>query len=159
MSSVRSYASSNALAEQPPPRTPTLMNNAEQQPPSARSTPANRTLELSPSARTTIITRSPHPVVPTMISLPLLAQPLAVPVDFLRWFPWCRLVYLLHSDQPLLLVFLLLSLFLILEKTKGMLLPAPVLICFYISFQEIIRHYGDAMCFFDHVDCHLIWVV
>ncbi|RZB49492.1 Coiled-coil domain-containing protein SCD2 isoform B [Glycine soja] len=61
MSSVRSYASSNALAEQPPPRTPTLMNNAEQQPPSARSTPANRTLELSPSARTTIITRSPQP--------------------------------------------------------------------------------------------------
>ncbi|KAH1195967.1 Coiled-coil domain-containing protein SCD2 [Glycine max] len=58
MSSVRSSASSNALAEQPPPRTPTLMNNAEQQPPSARSTPANRTLELSPSARTTIITRS-----------------------------------------------------------------------------------------------------
>ncbi|KAG5087152.1 hypothetical protein JHK82_054549 [Glycine max] len=61
MSSVRSSASSNALAEQSPPRTPTLMNNAEQQPPSARSTPANRTLELSPSARTTIITRSPQP--------------------------------------------------------------------------------------------------
>ncbi|KHN04038.1 hypothetical protein glysoja_022724 [Glycine soja] len=61
MPSVRSSASSNALAEQPPPRTPTLMNNAEQQPPSARLTPGNRTLELSPSARTIIITRSPQP--------------------------------------------------------------------------------------------------
>ena len=145
MSSVRSYASSNALAEQPPPRTPTLMNNAEQQPPSARSTPANRTLELSPSARTTIITRSPHPVVPTMISLPLLAQPLAVPVDFLRWFPWCHLVYLLHSDRSPLLVFLPLSLFLILEKTEGMLLLL-FLFAFTFPFQEIIRHYGF-ICF------------
>ncbi|KAG5044345.1 hypothetical protein JHK87_008260 [Glycine soja] len=61
MPSVRSSASSNALAEQPPPRTPTLTNNAEQQPPSARLTPGNRTLELSPSARTIIITRSPQP--------------------------------------------------------------------------------------------------
>uniref|UniRef100_A0A151UGY8 Coiled-coil domain-containing protein SCD2 n=1 Tax=Cajanus cajan TaxID=3821 RepID=A0A151UGY8_CAJCA len=60
ISSVRSSASSNAV-EQPPPRTPTIGNQAEQQPPSARSTPATRTLDSSPSARTMISTRTPQP--------------------------------------------------------------------------------------------------
>ncbi|XP_027351007.1 coiled-coil domain-containing protein SCD2-like [Abrus precatorius] len=60
ISSVRSSSSANA-PEQPPPRTPTLVNAAEQQPPSARSTTANRTLDFSPSTRTTITTRSSQP--------------------------------------------------------------------------------------------------
>ncbi|KAK7337847.1 hypothetical protein VNO77_18434 [Canavalia gladiata] len=58
-SSVRSSASANA-PEQPPPRTPTLVNHAEQQPPSARSITPNRTLDMSPSSRT-ITTRSSQP--------------------------------------------------------------------------------------------------
>ncbi|KAK7397258.1 hypothetical protein VNO78_18425 [Psophocarpus tetragonolobus] len=61
IASVRSSIPSNVPAEQPPPRTPTIVNSAEPQPPSIRPTPANRTLELSPSARTIIITRSPQP--------------------------------------------------------------------------------------------------
>ncbi|KAL9320330.1 hypothetical protein ACSQ67_012169 [Phaseolus vulgaris] len=61
ISSVRSSATLNALpAEQPPPRTPTILNNAEQ-PPSARSAPGNRTLDFSPSTRTMISTRSTQP--------------------------------------------------------------------------------------------------
>lgn len=81
-----------------------------------------------------------NPVTRTMINLPLLAQSRAVPVDFLRWFPWCPLVYLLPSDQPLLLVSHHLSLLLMLEKTEGM--PLLLFFLLYFLYRETIRHCG-----------------